>query len=373
MNLKKTIILGAFMTLMTMLYAQDAKYHLLIGTYTSPGKSEGIYVYEFNTQTGKMTYKTKAAASSPSYLAITRNRKYVYAVSEASSSRINAFAYNSKTGALTFLNSQPSGSSGPTHISVDAAGKYVFAANYGGGSITALPVNQDGSLGSDIQDIKHEGHSIVKAKPFVHSAVLSPDNRYVIAADLGTDKLNIYRFDPKKRPVPLKPAAQPFVSLEPGSGPRHSTFHPNKKYFYAVAELNSTVTTFRYKNGRLFTLQAISMLPPGYTGKGDGADIHISADGRFLYASTRNAVNEIVVYAIHPKTGRLTLIGRQSTTGKSSRTFDIDPTGNWLVVTNQGTNDIVVFKRDQKTGLLTPAGQKLEIDKPSFVKFVKID
>ncbi|HXH98859.1 MAG TPA: lactonase family protein [Sphingobacteriaceae bacterium] len=373
MKFEKILLLFVFLTLTSVLNAQDTKYHMLIGTYTSPGKSEGIYVYEFDTQTASIAYKNKTVISSPSYLAVTKDRKFVYAVSEASASKINAFAYNSKNGVLTFLNSQPSGSSGPTYISVDANGKYVFAANYGGGSLTAFPVEKDGFLGSDIQDIKHEGRSIVKTKPHVHSAVLSPDNKYVIAADLGTDKLNIYSFNPKNRPLPLKPAAQAFVTLEPGSGPRHSAFHPNKKFIYAVTELSSTVNAFSYKDGHLAAIQTISMLPAGYTGKGDGADIHVSADGKFLYASTRNAVNEIVIYSINQKSGKLTLTGRQSTTGKSSRTFEIDPSGNWMVVTNQGTNTIVVFKRDQKTGLLSPTGQKIEIDRPSFVKFVKID
>lgn len=373
MNFKKFIFFCALFIVSSSLFAQGTKYHVLVGTYTSPGKSEGIYTYEFDTQTAEMTLKSKTVVGSPSYLAVSKNRKFVYSVSEDRSSKINSFAYNAKTGILTPLNSQPSGSSGPTYISIDAKNKYVFAGNYDGGTLTAVPVEKDGSLGSDIQDIKHEGRSIAEDKPYVHSAVVSPDNKYVFAADLGTDKINIYRFKAKLRPAPLSPAAQPFVILQPGAGPRHSTFHPNKKFYYVVTELNSTVNAFSYKKGHLTALQSITMLPDGYTGKGDGADIHVSADGRFLYASTRNAANEIVVYSIDQKTGMLTLAGRQSTLGKSSRTFDIDPSGNWMLVTNGGTNQIIVFKRNQETGLLTPTGQKIDINKPSFVKFVKID
>jgi 6-phosphogluconolactonase len=372
MNFKRTFTLAVLLTASAAVHAQS-KYHVLVGTYTSPGKSEGIYVYEFDAKTAAMTLKNKVAVNSPSYLAISNDRQYVYAVNEDKSSNVSAFKYNPKTGALKLLNQVPSGSSGPTYISIDATSKYVFAANYGGGTLTALPIQKDGSLGKDIQDIKHEGHSIAMKKPYVHSAVPSPDNRFVIAADLGTDKLNIYKFDATKRPKVLTPAAQPFFLLKPGSGPRHSTFHPNKKYYYAVTELNSTVAAFEYKDGTLKLLQTVSMLPEDYTGKGDGADIHISPDGKFLYASTRNVLNQIVIYAIDQQSGKLTQVGRQSTEGKSSRTFAMDPTGNWLLVTNQGTNTIVVFKRDLKTGLLKPQATKLDIDKPSFVQFVKID
>jgi 6-phosphogluconolactonase len=373
MNLKRIICLCAFWGLVSPLFAQGSKYHLLIGTYTAPGKSEGIYVYEFDAKNGTATYKSKAVIGSPSYFTLSSNRKFLYSVSEDRTSNINAFAFDSKTGDLKLINSVVSGGTGPTYISIDAKNKYVFAANYGGGSLTAVPLNADGSLGSDIQDIKHEGKSIAKTKPYVHSAVVSPDNKYVITADLGTDKMNIYSFNAKNRPNALVPAAQKFVNLAPGAGPRHSAFHPNKKFYYAVTELDGSVNAFSYKKGKLTALQNITMIPAEYTGKPDGADIHISADGKFLYASTRNALNEIVIYSIDQKTGNLTLAGRQSTMGKSSRTFDIDPSGNWMLVTNQGTNEIIFFKRDKQTGIISPTGQKIEIDKPSFVKFVKID
>ena len=373
MNIKKLLSLFTFLLASLSLFAQNSKYHLLVGTYTSPDKSEGIYVYDFDTRDASTTFKSKVVLGSPSYFAVTKDRKFVYAVSEDRSKNINALSFDAKTGELKLLNSVPSGGAGPTHISVDAKGKYVFAGNYGGGTLTALPINADGTLGSDIQDIKHEGKSIAKNKPFVHSAVVSPDNKYVITADLGTDKMNIYAFDESKRPNPLTPTAQGFVTLAPGSGPRHSTFHPNKKFYYAVTELDGTVNAFTYKKGRIDLIQTIKMADDSYTGKPDGADIHVSADGKFLYASTRNVLNEIAIYSIDKKTGKLTVVGRQPIGGKSSRTFDIDPSGNWMLVTSQGTNEIIFFKRDQETGLLTPTGQKIQHDKPSFVKFVKMD
>lgn len=366
-------LLFALVLFTSSLMAQSTKYHLLIGTYTSPGKSEGIYVYEFDSQSGALTYKSKAIIESPSYFDLTRDRKFLYAVTEGRGSKISSFAFDAKTGALNFLNSQPSGSNGPTYISVDAKGKYVFAANYGGGSITALPVEADGTLGADIQDIKHEGSSIARKKPFVHSAIVSPDNKYVLTADLGTDKINIYRFRAKSRPAALSAEAQPFVTLEPGAGPRHLTFHPNKKFLYSVTEINSKVYAFQYKKGHLNQVQSVSMVPEGFTGPGHGAHIHVSADGKFLYASTRSTLNEIAIYSINQKTCMLNLVGRAPSLGRSSRTFEIDPSGNWLFSTGQASNEIIVFKRDQQTGDLSPAGQKLEIDKPSLVKFILIE
>ena len=373
MTAKKFVTFCAVLFASTFLFAQGTKYHLLIGTYTSPGKSEGIYVYDFDTHDASTTYKSKVVLGSPAYFAVTNDRKFVYTVSEDRSKNINALSFDAKTGDLKLLNSVPSGSEGPTYISVDAKSKYVFVGNYGGGTLTALPINADGTLGSDIQDIKHEGKSIAKTKPFVHSAVVSPDNKYVITADLGTDKMNVYAFDASKRPNPLTPTAQAFVSLAAGSGPRHSTFHPNKKFYYVVTELNGTVNALKYKKGRIDLIQTIKMADDNYTGKPDGADIHVSADGKFLYATTRNVLNEIAIYSIDKKTGKLTIVGRQPIGGKSSRTFDIDPSGNWMLVTSQGTNEIIFFKRDQQTGLLTPTGQKIQHDKPSMVKFVKMD
>lgn len=371
--LKKSYFCFLLLIMSSTLFAQSAKYQLLIGTYTSPSKSEGIYIYDFDSASGEMTYKSKTIIENPSYFAVTKDQKFIYSVSEGKESKINAFAFDSKNAKLKFLNSQPSGSNGPTYVSVDAKSKYVFAANYGGGSITALPIEPDGTLGADIQDIKHEGQSIARKKPFVHSAVVSPDNKYVMAADLGTDKINIYRFKAKKRPNALKPAAQPFVMLDPGAGPRHSTFHPNKKFFYVVTEINSKVYAYKYKRGHLNQIQSVSLIPEGFKDPGHGADIHVSADGRFLYASTRSIVNEIAIYAIDQKTGMLSLVDKQPSFCKSSRTFEIDPTGNWLLSTGQASNEIIVFKRDPNTGKLSPTGQKLQIDKPSLVKFLEIE
>lgn len=372
---KSCVTLILLFASVSILYGQNQNCHLLVGTSTSIGGSKGIYVYDFNSITGKVSYKSMVPVSNPSYLTVSSNSKFVYAVSEEKNGYINAFNYNSASGDLKFINRQSSGGDGPTYVSSDATGKYVFAANYGGGSLSAIPVEKDGSLASDIQVIKHEGSSVDKmrqTKPYMHSVIISPDNHFLIAQDLGTDKVYIYKFDAKQRPSPLTPATQPFINIAPGSGPRHLTFHPNKKYAYLINEVNSTITAFRYKEGNLTLLQTVSVLPTDYSGIGDGADIHVSSDGKYLYGSDRNVLNEIVIYSINKNNGKLTFKGRQSTLGKDSRTFAIDPSGNFLLVANGGTNDITIFKRNKITGLLTYTGQKINIVKPDCVKFVNV-
>ena len=358
---------------------QDSKrtlFNLLIGTYTSSGKSEGIYVYNFNSQTGEFSYKSKAAGvENPSYLAISHDKKHVYSVNEVREGGISAFAFNSISGDITFLNRVSSGGSGPCYVSTDDAGKYVFAANYTSGSLCAIPVLEDGSLGNSIQFIQHEGSSIDKSrqeKPHIHSAILSPDNRYLFTPDLGTDKVNIYRLDPAQLSNPLSPAEQSFAMVKAGSGPRHMAFHPNSKFAYVIQEMEGSITVFDYENGKLTYKQLISMLSPGFNGKIYAADVHVSPDGKFLYGSNRGDANEIVTYSIK-KNGELAYAGRQSTLVKTPRNFVIDPTGNFLLVGNQSSDEIVIFKRDQKTGLLTPTGKKIQVSAPVCLKFVPSD
>jgi 6-phosphogluconolactonase len=359
MKSKIIALLSVFLLLSSMVFAQ--KYYVLIG-----GR-EGIFTYGFDSKTGELVAKSTVTPGT-SFLAIAPDRKHVYSATAGNTA--TSFNYNSKTGELTLLNSQPIGA-GSAYVSVDAKHQYLFSASYGGGSLSAVPIEKDGSLGAELQLIQHVGKSIAMAKPYVHSIVVTPDNRYVITSDLGTDSLSIYNFDPSKRPNPL--TLKKSVALAPGAGPRHSTFAPNGKFYYSVTELNSTVNAFRYQNGEITPIQTLSMIPAGYTGKGDGADIHVSPDGKFLYANTRNELNDVLIYSINQNDGKLTLVGRQPTFGKSARTFDIDPTGNFLIITNSATNDVYVFKRDQKTGLLTPTGQKLDIKSPGIIRFVQID
>lgn len=355
--------------------AADGDYNLLVGTYTKEGKSDGIYVYDFNVKSGEFGLISNAPGiANPSYLAISKSGKKVYSVSEAGRGKgsISAFAFDPSTGELKLINTVSSGGDGPCYVEVDTDDKFVFSGNYSGGTLAAIRVNDDGSLDSSIQVIKHEGTSINKdnqSKPHVHSTVLSPDNKYLIVADLGTDKVHTYKFD-KSAAEPLSPADPAYVSATPGAGPRHSTFHPNGKFVYVVNELDGSVTAYAYADGKLSPIQSITMLKEGYKGTIEGADIHCSPDGRFLYASNREESNEILIYAIG-KDGKLKYAGRQSTLGKAPRNFVIDPTGKFLLVGNQNSDEIVIFTRNGKTGLLTDTGKRISLGMPVCLKFVK--
>jgi 6-phosphogluconolactonase len=254
---------------------------------------------------------------------------------------------------------------------VNAKNTVAFAGNYGGGSLAAIPIKSDGSLGDKPQFIQHSGSSSKpnQDKPHVHATVLSPDERYLFVPDLGTDKVNIYQVSAGKEPI-LTPAAQPFASVAAGGGPRHFVFHPNGKTAYLLQEMTGIVSVFSYANGSLKEQGTATLPAVGATGRIDAADIHVSPDGKFLYGSLRGDQNEIVVCSID-KSGALTVVGRQSSQGKTPRGFEIDPSGNFLIVGNQGSDTIVVFKRDQKTGLLTPAGKEIPLGAPVCFKFVK--
>ncbi|HEY5748840.1 MAG TPA: lactonase family protein [Chryseolinea sp.] len=351
-------------------------FNLVVGTYTNPGKSNGIYVYSFNSGTGELTYKAESAPiKNPSYLAVSTDRKHIYAVSEVGDGKesVNAFTFDPTSGKITFINSASTGGNGPCYVSVDSKNKAAFVGNYGGGSLAAVPINPDGSLSDKPQFIKHTGNSVKsnQEKPHVHATVLSNDDRYLFVPDLGTDKVNVYQVTTNKA-QPLTPAAQPFASVTPGSGPRHFVFHSNGKWAYLIQEMTGVVTAFDYSNGVLKTKGSVSLPASGSQGKIDAADIHISPDGKFLYGSLRGDQNEIVACSID-KSGGLAVVGRQSTLGKTPRNFAIDPTGNFLLVGNQNSDNIIVFKRDQKTGLLSPTNIKISIGAPVCLKFVAVN
>ena len=353
---------------------KTSDFHLLIGTYANQAKSNGIHVYRFNGETGSFEEVGEPTPLlNSSYLAISKDKKNVYAVGEGGPGSVNAYSFNAANGKLTFLNSIPS--EGPCYVSVDSQKKFVFAGNYGGGNVVSVGLNPDGSFRTDeVQKIHHEGKSVVtdrQEKPHVHSVVLSPDDRYLLVPDLGVDKVDQYKVDVSRKEA-LTPASVPFTTVKPGGGPRHLTFHPNGKFAYLALELVADVAAFDYKDGKLDLKQTITMIESGFNGKVSAADIHTSPDGKFLYASNRGDANQIVIYAIG-KDGKLSLVGHQSVLGKTPRNFVIDPTGNFLLAANQNTDDVVIFKRDHKTGMLTPTGKKIGVDKPVCLKFVAVE
>ncbi|MFH6997002.1 lactonase family protein [Flavobacterium sp. FlaQc-57] len=354
------------------LQAQN-KFNLLVGTYTNTCQSNGIYVYEFDADSGSFKVKNSSEnVISPSYLSVSADNKFVYAVNEnGNQSAVSAFGYDSPTGKLTFLNKNDALGADPCHLINDD--KNVIVANYSGGSIVVFKKNPDGSISEVQQLIQHEGKGVNAArqeKAHVHMVVFSPDNKFVLSNDLGLDKVFIYKYNPnsKNEMLTLKGS----VDVKPGSGPRHLTFSKDGKFVYLVQELDGTLTTFSYdKSGSLKAIAETSILPKSFTGGTGAAAIKISPDGGFLYVSDRVDANNISVYKIL-KNGNIELVEQLSTLGKGPRDFAIDPTGNYLLVAHQYTNDIIVFKRDKATGKLTDTGKRIELCSPVGLVFTKI-
>ena len=361
--------------------AQQAHdYFLLVGTYTDAG-SEGIYVYRFDGTTGAATPVSKVVTSNPSFLAVSPDEKFVYAVNEnADSTRflktgsVAAFSFNRKDGSLHPLNQQLSGGAHPAYVAIDKTGKWVAACNYTAGSLALLPVRSDGSLDSARQVIQHYGHSINpnrQRSPHVHSTIFSPDNHYLFAQDLGTDKIMIYAFDAKNGTLSEKAVCE--QDVKPGAGPRHIAFSRDGKFVYLIQEMSGEIAVYHFENGKTKWVQDITALPPGFKGSIGSADIHVSPDGRFLYASNRGSSNSIGVFSINPANGMLTAEGFTSTKGKTPRNFNLTPDGRFLLVANQESASIIIFKRDEKTGLLSDTGNRIDISKPVCIQWISIE
>jgi 6-phosphogluconolactonase len=379
-------IIGAFVSLLVPCHAFAQKhnstnsYLVYVGTYTGPA-SKGIYAYRFNAGTGQTTsLGLVAETANPSFLAVDPNRRFLYAVNEISdyqgekSGGVSAFAIDLKSGKLTFLNEVSSHGAGPCYVSLDKTGKYVMVANYDTGSVAVFPMLPDGKLGEASAVIQHTGHGPDPKRqegPHAHEIESSPDNQFALAADLGLDEVLVYHFDPAKGT--LSANDPPFAKVAPGAGPRHFVFHPSTKFVYVIDEIASTVTAFSYNavKGTLSQIGTVSTLPEGFKGENDTAEIHVSADGRFLYGSNRGH-NSIAIFALDQTTGAPKFVEAVPTGGKIPRNFEIAPGGDYLFAANEDSNNIVVFKIDKKTGHLTPTGQVLEAPSPVSLRFVAI-
>jgi 6-phosphogluconolactonase len=352
---------------------------IYVGTYTNSGKSQGIYRLEIDNETGRVSEPTLAAESpDPSFLAVHPTRRFLFAVNEVETfggkrtGSVTAFTLDAKSGVLGLINKQPSRGAAPCHLSIDHTGKALLVANYSGGSVAAIPIDEDGRLGLSSTLRQHEGSSADKARqsgPHAHSINLDAGNRFAVAADLGLDKLLVYKFDPTQ--PALVPNDPPFAKIAPGSGPRHFAFHPDGKHAYVINELKSTVTALDYdpERGILSEIQTIGTLPDGYTGASYTAEVQVHPTGKFLYGSNRGH-DSIAVFAIEPGTGKLKAIEQVPTGGKNPRNFGIDATGRFLLAANQDSSTIKVFKIDGETGRLTPTGQIVKVPVPVCVKFV---
>jgi 6-phosphogluconolactonase len=355
------------------------KLRVYVGTYTAGTKSKGIYRLDLDLASGQLTPPAVAgAAGNPSFLAIHPSGRFLYAVNESNTfmpkktGAVTAFAIDPKSGDLTFLNHRTSGGASPCHLVVDKAGKHVLAANYTGGSVCVMPIRDDGRLGETTHVVQHQGSSVNKNRqegPHAHSINLDAANRFAFAADLGLDKVLVYRFDSTKGT--LTPNEPPAVDLAPGAGPRHFAFHPDGRHAYVINELDSTITTMSYdpERGVLKTLQTVSTLPKDFKGNTSTAEVQVHPSGKFVYGSNRGQ-DSIAIFTVAEKTGELTAAGHQGEGVKVPRNFSIDPTGGYLLVANQGAGTVLVFRIDRNTGALTPTGGRAEIPAPVCIRMM---
>lgn len=354
--------------------ASAQQYHVFFGT-----GGEAIYVSTFDAANGDLS-KPEVAASvtRPNFLELHPSGETLYACSRADGpdgpvGLVIAYRIDRATGKLTKINQQDTGASGPAHVNVTKDGKTVAVANYGGGSTASFRVGEGGKLVARSSVIQHEGHSVDprrQSEPHSHSVNFSPDDRFVISADLGLDQLLVYKVDPATSA--LLPHDPPFATVAPGSGPRHFTFHPNGRYAYAINEMANTVDVFGWdaRAGAFDSLQTISTLPEGYSERTHTAEVQVHPNGKFLYGSNRGH-DSIAVFSIAPSTGKLTPVEREPVQGETPRNFRLDPDGKWLFAANQGTNEVVVFRIDQQTGELSPTGTKAQMPSPMCVRFLK--
>ncbi len=346
---------------------------LYVGTYTR-GRSEGIYLLHVDPATGAMgDARLAAATENPSFLALDAAARHLYAVGEAGEGTVSAFAVDAESGELALLNTQPSLGSAPCHVSVHPSGRLAFVANYGSGSVCVLPVGEDGRLGEATHFVQHEGSSVDpkrQAGPHAHSMTPDESGRFVYAADLGLDRVMIYRVDAAAGT--LEPGDPPHVDVAPGSGPRHLAFHPAGRWAVLIHEMGNTLTVFERDPaaGALREIQTVGTLPEGFEGASTTADVHVAPSGRFVYGSNRGH-DSIAVYAVDPDTGRLACVGHEPTGGRTPRSFAIDPTGTFLLAANQDSDNIVAFRIDGDTGRLTNTGNVADVPAPVCLTFVR--
>lgn len=351
--------------------AQKSNYNLLIGTYTQKCENKGIYTYDFNTKTGDFSFKNSTEkVVNPSFLTVSKDNTFVYSVNEfGAASTVSSFGFNSTTGKLDLINKQNSKGADPCYIINDD--KNVIVANYSGANISVFSKNKDGSLAEAKQVLQHFGtgsNTQRQKSPHVHMVHFSPDKKFVLATDLGNDKMYVYSYFPDEASTVLK--LKDSISLKLGSGPRHLTFSKDGKFIYLLHELDGALTVFRNTNGSLKKIEETTILAKDFKGTFSAADIHISPDGKFLYSTNRGEANNITIFKIL-NNGKLYLQGQTSTLGKGPRNFAIDPTGNFLLVAHQYTNEVVIFKRNKTTGGLSDTEKKIALCAPVCLVFTK--
>ena len=356
----------------------DPGYLMYVGTYTGHG-SEGIYAYRFKPENGELSpIGLVAKTDNPSFIAIDSAGRFLYAVNELDSFQnkpvgaISVFEINRKTGNLKLLQQISSLGAAPAHLSLDKSNRFLFVANYNGGNSAVFPIESDGRLGQHTAFIQDTGSSVNPERqsgPHAHFIQVTSDNNFIMIADLGIDKVLVYRFDSVNGLISTNEPG--FSDLDPGSGPRHIAFASSGEFVYVLNELASTITIFSFESetGRMEKHQTISSLPENFTGMNTAAEIVIDAKGRYLYVSNRGD-NSIGCFAVNPKDGTLTPVDWVSSGGKTPRNFEIDPTGQWLLAANQDSDNIVIFRIDQQTGKLKQVSDSIQLSSPVCIRFM---
>ncbi|MDQ2668093.1 MAG: lactonase family protein [Gemmatimonadota bacterium] len=354
-----------------------ASLHLFVGTYTENGRRNGVYLLRMNAETGALSQVAAAdVGPNPSFLSLSPAGRVLYAVNEVeemsgiATGAVRAYAIDTASGALTLIDEQPSGGAAPCYVSSDRSGRFALVANYSGGTVAIFPIVARGALGKASQVVQQSGTGPVtdrQEKAHAHCVIPHPSNRFVMAADLGADRVFVYRLERKRGTLRHELASD--AVLPPGTGPRHLAFHPHLPILFVTGELNSTVTALRCepRTGALTLAQTISTLPSGWTGQNFPADVHVAANGRTLYASNRGH-NSVAVFSI-TASGMLAFQQAMPTGGDWPRNFSLDPTGRWLLVANQRSHSVVVFATDEMTGRLTATDQRIELPSPVCVRF----
>jgi 6-phosphogluconolactonase len=349
---------------------------IFAGTYTDKGTSRGIYAFSWDADSGTMAPLGLAAATvNPSFLALSPDRRHLYAVNEVDdfhgqkSGSISSFAVAKDK--LRPINVVSSMGGGPCNVAVDYTGKAVFVANYGGGSAASFRILPGGGLSKAVSNFQYTGHGADpkrQANPHTHCTTVSRDNRYVLVNDLGLDRVSVYHLEPLT--ARLTPNTPPWYEALPGSGPRSFTFHPSGRWAYSLNEIASTLDALAWdgERGTLTRIQNISTLPEGFTGSNTAATVAVDSEGRFVYASNRGD-NSVAVFSIDDRKGSLKAIQHVNCGGKSPRHFALDPGNQWLLVANQDSSNIVVFARNARTGLLTPTGNQYSLSSPVCLVF----
>ncbi|MBU8786082.1 lactonase family protein [Bacillus glycinifermentans] len=345
-----------------------ATYRGYIGTYTK-ADSKGIYTFELDTDKKALsTPKLAAKLGSPTYLNIAKDNSMLYAViNDGEQGGVAAYRIDGNTGDLHFVNKQTADGPSPCHVSVDSANQYVLSANYHSGTIASYTLDGDGSLDAPASEVQHKGSGPHERqeKAHVHYSGFTPDENYAVAVDLGIDRVITYQLKEGK----LEEVKS--LAVAPGSGPRHIEFHPKEKYAYVLTELSNEVIVLEYNPGlgEFREVQVISALPDGFDGKSQGGAIHVTRDGKFVYASNRGH-DSIAVFAVNEYSDELSLIEHVSTEGEWPRDFAFDPTEGFLIASNQETGTLTLYERNESTGTLTLLQSNIPAPEAVCVKFL---